>query len=204
MITTDTLSANPHKAAATMRDVSNVVLKDSHRDRRAAIAELYTAHAHGVFRWLGALGVPEADREDALHQVFLVAYRQFDTFEGRAAVTTWLFGIARRVAAAQRRRAHVRLEVGTDALHHAVDTTTRPDENAERAQAFAIIHTLLEGLDEPKRTAFVLYELDGMVAPSIAELMGCPVQTVYTRLRAARAHFERALATLHGTEKEKL
>ena len=69
-----------------------------------ALAEVYRAHVGFVWRVLRRLGVEDAALEDVVHDVFLVVHRRLADFEGRSAVTTWLYGIARRVAADYRRR----------------------------------------------------------------------------------------------------
>jgi RNA polymerase sigma-70 factor, ECF subfamily len=80
------------------------------------------------------------------------------------------------------------------------DTRMDPQEQASRAQAGRILHKLLEELDEEKASVFVLAELEGMTVPAIAEAVGANVNTVYSRLRAARKQFEVALERLQAEE----
>src|SRR5437868_6114304 len=69
-------------------------------------AELYRAHVAQVARWLRRLGVPPSDVEDAVHDVFVVAFRRLGAYEPeRASFSTWVYGIAMRIASARRRRA---------------------------------------------------------------------------------------------------
>jgi len=56
------------------------------------------------------------------------------------------------------------------------------------------LHALLEELDESKREVLVLAQLEEMTVPEIAEVLGANVNTIYARLRAARAEFEAAHA----------
>src|SRR6186997_1961399 len=65
---------------------------------------VYTAHVAFVWRVLRTFGVAEPQLEDAVQDVFVVVHRRLSEWEGRAAITTWLFAIARRVASAHRRR----------------------------------------------------------------------------------------------------
>ena len=69
------------------------------------IEALYAELHQGLFRTLFQLGVPKEDREDALHEVFIVALRRQDDFEGRSTAKTWLYGIAVHVADGYRRKA---------------------------------------------------------------------------------------------------
>ncbi len=73
----------------------------------------------------------------------------------------------------------------------------QPQEDAvQHAEAAAILEAFLAELDEDKREVFVLCELEGLSAPEIAQVVGTNVNTVYSRLRAARQGFERKLARL--------
>src|SRR5690242_19825197 len=72
---------------------------------------LYREQFAFVWRSLYRLGIREADISDSAQEVFLVAHRRLQEFEGRAKLTTWLFRICLNVARDQLRRAHVRREV---------------------------------------------------------------------------------------------
>src|SRR5215207_8141138 len=66
--------------------------------------EIYQAHVGFVWRVLRTMGVPETALEDAVQDVFVVVHRRLPEWQARAAITTWLFAIARRVASSSRRR----------------------------------------------------------------------------------------------------
>lgn len=157
------------------------------------VAEVYERHAAMVFRALRALGVPPASLDDAVQDVFLVVHRRLGEFEGRAALTTWLFAIARRVAADHRRR----VPRGTQPLSAVVevaDAGADPARAAQTAEAARAVLAILDTLDAEQREVFVLMELEQLAAPAVAEIVGAPLNTVYSRLRLARARFEQALA----------
>lgn len=157
------------------------------------VAELYDHHAAMVFRALRALGVADASLDDAVQDVFLVVHRRLAEFEGRSAITTWLYGIARRVASDHRRRR----PLGTgpmDALTHVADGRPAPDQQVARRQAARAVLDILDEMDPDKREVFALMELEQLSAPAVAELLGVPLNTIYSRLRLARARFEQALA----------
>jgi len=159
---------------------------------RATFGAVYAAHVAFVFRTLRQLGVPEASLEDAVQNVFLVVHRKLGEFEGRAAMRTWLFRIVRRVASDARRS--VRRRGTSESVDETlIDGGRSPDDAAARNEAAQRLARLLESLDEDKRAVFVLAELEEMSAPEIAEALGVNVNTVGSRLRAAREAFERAL-----------
>ena len=173
---------------------SDVYNRNADRDQAIALAELYEAHFDRVWRWLHGFGVRAADLEDAAQEVFVVVHRRYGDFDGRSEVTTWLYGICFRVAAAFRRKAHVRREAATEDME-TVETgaapSPTPDDHAAERQAGAIAQRILDGLDDDKRAVFVLYELEEHTLKEIAAMVGCPLQTVYSRLSAAREHFRR-------------
>lgn len=166
------------------------------------VEEIYEAHAEFVWRTLRRLGVPESDVADAVQDVFLAVHRSLPRFEGRSAVTTWLFAICRGVARDRRRRAHVRYEVGDDVAiarerDLAPDAIARLDVS-DRARLLA---AALDAMDDDQREVFVLFELEGLGGEAIAEMVGAKTSTVYTRLRLARDSFERFVARHRARER---
>ncbi|MCA9695101.1 MAG: RNA polymerase sigma factor [Myxococcales bacterium] len=165
-------------------------------------ARAYREHHDRVWRCLAALGVPEAAIDDATQDVFVIAYRRLPDYDGRAPLRAWLYGIARNVALKRRDRDRKR---GRLALVHATETGARepaalPDEQVARSQAVSVVESCLERLDDDKRAVFVLAELEGLRAPEIADALGIKLNTVYSRLRAARAEFNRAVARLRARD----
>ena len=154
--------------------------------------EVFDEHAGYLWRTFRHLGVAEADIEDLCQEVFIVVQRKLGEFEGRSSLKTWLYGICLRVGSDHRRRAHVRNErpQAEPAEHLASAGGLGPDA---RAEARSELQALLGELDEEKRTVLILYELEGLTMKEVAEVVGCPLQTAYSRLHAAR---ERVLAAL--------
>jgi RNA polymerase sigma-70 factor (ECF subfamily) len=146
--------------------------------------QLYAEHARFVFRILRGMGVPEAQVDDALQDVFVVVHQRLPEFEARARVTSWLFQIALRVSYGYRRSTR-RARDHTPTLDIA-SALKSPLEDAELDQSARRLHALLERLDDDKRAVLILADLEDMTAPEIAELTGAPLNTVYTRLRRAR------------------
>lgn len=152
---------------------------------------LYDAHFDFVWRSLRRLGVPVSSLDDATQDVFVIALRRRDDFEGRSAVKTWLFGIAWNVARNLSRSKTRREDPLSDAI---VDGRhLGQEEAAARAEAVTTLYELLDGLDEDKRAVFVMAELEEMGASEIAAVTGVPENTVYSRLRAARSAFDAGL-----------
>ncbi len=154
--------------------------------------ELYREHYPFVWQSVRRLGIPDADVDDVVQDVFVVVHRRLGDFEGRSSLRTWLFGIAYRVVRDKRRKfaARERREQQVDEQR----PPTTPDKKLSRHQAVAALDELLAELPEDERTTFVMAEVVNMTAPEIAEVTGAKLNTVYSRLRRARAAFDAALA----------
>lgn len=158
---------------------------------RDAVGELYRGHARDLWRVLGRLGVPPGSIEDALHDLFIVVQRRLPEFEQRAAIRTWLYAIAVRIARKyrdrQRRDAH-------EPEQEWPSSDRQPERALLAAEALRMLDDLLARLDAAKREVFVLHEVEELSAPEIAAILEINVNTVYSRLREARRAFARAHA----------
>lgn len=169
-------------------DVTAVAGPDSAPENAAtdeSFQQLFDRHAPLVWRALRHLGVREADIADQCQEVFVVVFRRRGSFEGRSTIDTWIYGICLRVASEYRRRAHFRREVvqgDVDLGEVEASQTTDVEQHRWRAR----LRKLLDALDEGQRDVFVLYEIEGLSMKEIADIMQCPLQTAYSRLRLAR------------------
>jgi len=138
-----------------------------------------------------ALGGVEADRDDIVQEVFLVVRRRLSDFDGNN-LAGWLYRITRRQVRDFRRRSWVR-HIFTkrrldepDDLPHAGGT---PAAALERKEDRRLLHAMLSKLREERRSAFVLFEIEGLSGEEIARIQSVPVNTVWTRLYHARREF---------------
>lgn len=159
--------------------------------------QLYAECAPFVWRSLRRLGVRDADLEDVCQEAFVVVHRRLPDFDGSASPRTWLFGICLRMASDYRRRAHIRRETAVPE----VPDSPQPAEQVElvaRKQARAVLDQILEQLDEDKRAVFVLFELEQWPMAEVAQAVGCPLQTAYARLYAARQFVQQAVTRVRA------
>lgn len=154
-------------------------------DGESTFDAIYEREFDYVWRSCGRLGVPEADLADAVHDVFLVLHRRWADVDRTRPVRPWLFGIARRVAAGMGRK---RREVLDD-----VDSQAEPVDPARQ-----LLWAALALLEEDRRLAVILHDFEGHSAPEVAAMLELPVNTVYSRLRLARADLIVAVAKLRG------
>ena len=164
--------------------------------RVPCLATLYRQEFAFVWRTLRYLGVPPASVEDAAQEVFIIAHRRLSIFDPtRASIRSWLFGIARNTArhhhrAAQRRDPR-RLERSAAGPS---DPASDPEARIARVEAVELVERGLSALSDERREVFVLFEIEGLSAPAIAELLGLKLNTVYSRLARARGRFRAATA----------
>jgi RNA polymerase sigma-70 factor (ECF subfamily) len=165
---------------------------------RPTLRQVFDEHGAYVWRALRHLGAPEGEVDDLVQEVFVVVHRRLPSFEGRSSLRTWLYGICLRVASDFRRRARVRYErtASDPARDLSESASLAPDE---RARARAQLRNLLAALDDDKREVLVLYEIEGLPMSEVAEILGCPLQTAYSRLHAARARLVALAAEQEGT-----
>jgi RNA polymerase sigma-70 factor (ECF subfamily) len=160
----------------------------------ASFEEVYAEHFDFVFRTMRRLGVPLELVDDAVQEVFLVVHRRLGEFEGRAALTTWLYRIVVRVAQHARRsalRKGIADPEDPDTLP--IAEADGPYEQATRAEGVRILQRVLGELDDDKRVVFVLAEYEELSVRDIAATLGENVNTVASRLRAARQSFDQAV-----------
>jgi RNA polymerase sigma-70 factor (ECF subfamily) len=142
-----------------------------------------------VWRTLRHLGVSTAYLDDAVQDVFLVAQRKLREFDGSSSVRTWLYGIS-RYTALEFQRGDKRRQMHEPVSEDLTSGAPKPDEQAETQESARFVATFLDSLDEDKRDVFFLIELEQMSAPEVAEAIGVKLNTVYSRLRAARQAFQ--------------
>jgi len=175
-----------------------VVPQDSPADERSArpeqadLSAVYEAHFRYVWRCLRSLGVHDAHVDDALQDVFVVAARKLEAFDGGAALRTWLYAIALRIARKYRERLRkepASLEGARESEPELVLAATA-EGAALQSERLALAHDILGTLSDEQREVFVLARVEQMSAPEIADVVGVPLNTVYSRLRASRLAFE--------------
>jgi RNA polymerase sigma-70 factor (ECF subfamily) len=146
---------------------------------------LFDEHSPFVWRVVRYLGVTETDAPDVCQEVFLVVHRRLAEFEGRSSVRSWIYGICLRTVQAWRRRVRRGRETPMSDPPE-VESPDRPDQSTDAERARRTLLAALDRLEPGHREIFVLHEIEELPMREIAELVGCPVQTAYSRLHVAR------------------
>jgi RNA polymerase sigma-70 factor (ECF subfamily) len=158
--------------------------------------QVYFEHAHFVWRNALRLGVPASTVDDVVQDVFIVVQRRLSEFDKHTAMRSWIFGILSNVVRHYRRKARRKdgrcVSLEQDAVHEVarLQGNLNPSDQAEHAERVRLLETLLDKLDDDKRTLLVLSELEGWTLREIAEHLGSNINTVFSRLRAAKRAFD--------------
>lgn len=174
-------------------------------DKRLSVTQVHERHGEFVWRTLHRMGVRAPHVEDVYQEVFLVVHRRLRSFTGQSAITTWLYEICFRVTAGYRRKAHFRREElvsDWSELDVSSSSASSPERQLVAARQAKQLERILDEMPLEYRVVFVMFELEGMSSEQIAESVGAPLGTVYSRLYRARKRFARALARLGSGQME--
>lgn len=177
-----------HSAGWERTSVEGQVQATTLQQPTVDFSTLYEKHLGYVCFLLRKWGVAERNLEDAAHDAFVVVHRRLGECGQDLAERPWLAAIAFKVAAAWRRRAFQRQDLGTE-VPDIPDERPNAEHVAAQREASAQLVEVLELMDEEKRMVFVLHELEGHAVPAIAAALGVPTNTAYSRLRLARSQF---------------
>ena len=171
-------------------------------DGHLSSADLFKQFAPFVASFLLRMGISRSDLDDVMQEVFLVAHKLGGYSPGPAKPTTYLANIALRAATTHRRKQQVRsfVRANDELVGGAGGDATSPERTAENKRQMKLLQAALDRLDDDKRAIFVMAELQGESVVSIAAGLGIPVDTAYSRLRAARKLFRDAANELFGSE----
>lgn len=189
-------SSRPYVGAPVVTETVRVSSPAMDRPKMSAEAErrvrqVVEAHYDFIWRALRGLGVSSAGADDATQQVFWIASQKLDAIS-LGSERAFLFATARGIASnARRSYGRNREQVDEQLLAAQVDRGPTPEEAAANNQARRLLERLLDEMPEDLREVFVLFELEGMTTPAIAQILGLPAGTVASRLRRAREDFAR-------------
>lgn len=172
--------------------------EDGHLDS----AELFRRYSRFVANFLMRMGVPRSELDDLMQEVFLVAHRNGGYTPGAAKPTTYLANIAFKATLTQRRKANTRsfVSANDEVVERAGSELSDPERSMHNQQRLQLLHAALDTLDADKRAVFVMAELEGETVVAIAAGLGIPVDTAYSRLRAARKIFREAVLRLSAAD----
>jgi RNA polymerase sigma-70 factor (ECF subfamily) len=164
------------------------------RGDRAAQRGFYERYARFVLRTARRLGTPPEEIEDVAQEVFTVAFRKMDQFrEGQ--LSTWLYRICCNRVQTHHRARRVRLAFARlfriRSAGASVDDSGGQERELSRREAERQFSEILARMAPKKREVLILFEIEGLSGEAIADRVGCPLDTVWSRLFHARREFSR-------------
>ncbi|MES1174632.1 MAG: RNA polymerase sigma factor [Myxococcales bacterium] len=166
-----------------------------------AFRDIFETQFSYVWNVLKRLGVAERDLEDLCQQVFLQVHGQLHTFDGRRPLRPWLFSFAYHAASNYRALARHRVELSIVAPEQA-DAAPGADEQLITRQELELVELALTRVALERRAVLLLHEVEGYSIPEVAETLGIPLNTAYSRLRLARQEYELAVRKLRAQRGE--
>jgi RNA polymerase sigma-70 factor (ECF subfamily) len=161
------------------------------------------------YKVMGLIGRYVSDKHevmDVAQESFIKAYRAIGNFRGDSAFYTWLYRIAVNTAKnylVGRNRRPPSSDVALDdeeeyTVFDALADVDTPDATLNKDRLEAAIYETIEHLPEELKTAIRLREFDGLSYEDIAQIMGCPVGTVRSRIFRARDAIEKRIRPFMG------
>lgn len=164
---------------------------------RTALTAFVQATQRDVHRFLTHLHGADG-AEDLAQETYLRALRSLPRFAARASARTWLLSIARRVAIDHIRAAQARPRTTATEDWEAVDAGRAPRSPGLEDQI--ALHGLIAALDRDRREAFVLTQLLDLSYAEAAQVSGCPVGTIRSRVARAREDLVRGMGSADQDE----
>jgi RNA polymerase sigma-70 factor (ECF subfamily) len=160
---------------------------------------LFDEHYDYLWSSLRRLGVHERDLEDVTHDVLLEVHRKLDRYDRQRPFRPWLFAFAVRFASDYRKLARHRTELRGDVDDGARAPTA--EELLAAKDAARLLDLALDALPMDLRAVLVLHEIDETPMKEIADALGIPLNTAYSRLRLARGRCAETIARGAGEKR---
>lgn len=168
-------------------DPLRVYVEAAQEGDNVALGHVVRETQAAVWRLCAALGT-DGVVDDLVQETYLRAMKSITRFRGETPVQVWLLSIARRVCADDvRRRQRARRLADRLAVHTSVDDVVTNDSGRHH------VDELLGDIDGERREAFVLTQVVGLSYQEAADVIGCPVGTVRSRVARARVDLVEAL-----------
>jgi len=180
---------------------------------RAAMEEFYHRYSDTVYRLAWSILRNNDDAEEAVQDIFVKVYNSLDQFQSRSKITTWLYTVTRNQCldfyrSRDRYRSHYvsnmdPIDSTGDRMDNFTGAGLTPDqEHSEREIRLKIIEAIKQ-LPTEYREAVYLKEIETLSYEEIAEIQGCRMGTVKSRLFRAREMLQDLLRDFYEEFKER-
>jgi len=164
----------------------------------SAFEQLMRKHQKSVINTIYRFIGNGAEAEELAQEVFLKVYNSVQKYKPKAKFSTWLYKIVTNLCLNELRRKRfepVSLDDLAEETNDFIDAKQIPPDIAlERKELVIRVKKAVESLPEKQRMALILREYDGLSYKEIAEVMGCSVASIQSRLQRAKATLKEKLA----------
>lgn len=176
------------------------LLKAAQQGDATALDRLLRNHERQVYRFGLRMCGNEDDAKEVLQQTLLSAFRNLPDFRGDAALSTWLFQIARSFCIKHRRRRADEPEVfeslDSEGAGAVVAETHGPEDVSQARQVGEALQTAIAALPPNYREVLLLRDVEGLSAEQAADVLGLEIPALKSRLHRARMEMRRSLSAL--------
>jgi RNA polymerase sigma-70 factor, ECF subfamily len=184
---------------------TRALLEAARRGDARALDRLIAAHQDRIYRFGLKMCRDPADAEDVLQETLLSMARGIDAFREDAALSTWLYTIARSHCIKKRRRS----KFAPDAVHSlegeahpeardVADDGRSPDDALAAKRVEDALEAAIDALAPKYREVLILRDVEGLTAPEVANVLGISAAAVKSRLHRARRAVRDAVAPRLG------
>ncbi|OGL03100.1 MAG: hypothetical protein A3D33_05675 [Candidatus Rokubacteria bacterium RIFCSPHIGHO2_02_FULL_73_26] len=181
----------------------------------AALEALMRRYSSRMYRLAYGITRNQADAEEVVQDVFVTIVRKGQTFEGRAALGSWIYRVTTNAALNKRRGKRLELETsleehlpGFDADGHRegdrawvlADWSATPEHELLAGEARAVLHRALDALPGHYRAVLVLRDVEELSNEQVAQIVGESVASVKSRLHRARMALREQLTRQLGSK----
>ncbi len=186
------------------QNVDQVLVERVQRGDKNAFNLLVKKYQHKVANLVSRYVKNQSDVADVVQEAFIKAYRALPNFRGESAFYTWLYRIAvnsakNHLVATGRKPPSSDVEIDDAEIYDSGDALREqasPEKLLLTEEIKKIVFSTMEQLPEDLRVAINLRELEGLSYEEIAEVMGCPVGTVRSRIFRARDAIDKKIQPL--------
>ncbi len=190
--------------AQSAQETDQQLVKRVQQGDKRAFDLLVIKYQHKIVAIVGRYIRDSFEVHDVVQEAFIKAYRALANFRGESAFYTWLYRIAINTAKnhlVARGRRPPSSDVDVEEAEYyggsqALKDIDSPENNLFRDELQEVVNAAIRDLPEDLRTAVTLRELEGLSYEEIAEVMGCPVGTVRSRIFRAREAIDKRIDPL--------
>lgn len=182
-------------------EIDDSIIQEAQSGDPCAFERIVERYSRSLYQYVRNVVGDDHRAEDVVQITLINVYRNLDRFDaGRGRLSTWMFRIARNAAINELRRGGRPTPIFETPVEP-IDSDRGPQFNAEMREQFALLDQAASKLPANQRSAWVLFELQGLSQAEVAEIEGIPEGTVKSRVSRAKESLRKSLEGKVGLER---